>query len=246
MKIEDLKVGLYFTLPEENLAETRKYGNNFDEEPELRNRLKFYTVIKHGNEWYMLNTLCLPYPRYEDRISLKYGDKVNLEKYIKQITREQDSIYEKAISYRNPCRIKLTQKALDLFDFAFDLRDCKTLVIREANDYKERDIIEVALSGPITVTGPVTQILTNKNNKPDPTQQQLAALREFSDKIKLPYFNIAALEALLENFENIEGKNEELFKEIKTYSNKIKEIKQELKIMDDNFKWFDPETGIIK
>ena len=30
MNIKDLKVGLYFTLPEDNLAETRKHGNNFN------------------------------------------------------------------------------------------------------------------------------------------------------------------------------------------------------------------------
>ena len=234
MKIEDLKVGLYFTLPEENLEETRKYGNDFNKDCYWEDRYNFYTVISHENQWYMLNTRSIPYYSLED--------KKDLEKYMEKITKKQDDIYMSAPLYKNPCRITLTQNVLDLFNFAFDLRDCKALERRESQDYKKEDVFEVVLYNP----GPNMSFLVKKDTKPDAKQQQLAILRDFSDKVKAPPCYTIYHENLLKELEEIEGKNEVLVEEIRAYTDKIKEFEEELENMENNFEWFDPMTGRVK
>lgn len=144
--------------------------------------------------------------------------------------------------YKNPCRITLTQNVLDLFNFAFDLRDCKALERRESQDYKKEDVFEVVLYNP----GPNMSFLVKKDTKPDAKQQQLAILRDFSDKVKAPPYYTIYHENLLKELEEIEGKNEVLVEEIRAYTDKIKEFEEELENMENNFEWFDPMTGRVK
>lgn len=79
MNTTELRAGLYFTLPEENLEKTRKLGNNYMVDNPYWNRNKYYTVVEFEGKWYMVN-VSTTY-RVEDRFK---KHTINLLKRIKE------------------------------------------------------------------------------------------------------------------------------------------------------------------
>ena len=236
MNIKDLKVGLYFTLPEENLVETREHGNNFNERFPHDQRYTYYTPVKHQDEWYMINTYQLP--------SFHVKDEKNIEQYIEKMENNQTSFWSSPYNYYHSCQIKLDQDVLDLFDFVFDLRDCKVLEREEAKNYNREDFIEIELYWEHNY--PRGIILAKKDKNPDVQMQQLKILNDLSNYMKTPYFSQHGYNISIEKLENIQGYNEKVLEEVKIWTNKIKEMQEEIEKLEDSFEWIDPRYGRIK
>ena len=236
MKIEDLKVGLYFTLPEDNLAETKKYGNNFNDRFPDNQRYTYYTAVKYQEEWYMVNTYQLQYFYVEDE--------KNIDQYIKKIEEKQSSFCNNPYGYYYTCRIKLNQEVLDLFDFEFDLRDCKILEREEARNYKREDFFEVQFYWEHNYPSGI--ILAKKENRPDIQMQQIRILDDLSSSMNIPYFSQYGYDRNIEKLKNLEGHNEKVLEEVKILANKIKEMQEEIEKLEDSFELLDPRYGKIK
>lgn len=236
MNIKDLKVGLYFTLPEDNLAETRKHGNNFNERFPDDQRYKYYTAVKNEDEWYMINTYQIPYFYVEDE--------KNIEQYIEKMEREQNFFWNSPFSFYHSCQIKLDQDVLDLFDFAFDLRDCKVLEREEARNYNREDFIEIELYWEHNY--PRGIILTKKETKPNVKQQQMKILDDLANDIKVPYFSQYSYDMDIKKLKNLPEHNEKVLEEVKIWANKIKEMQEEINKLQEIFEWIDPRYGKIK
>lgn len=236
MNIKDLKVGLYFTLPEDNLEKTREYGNNFNERFPHDQRYTYYTAVKHQDEWYMINTYQLP--------SFHVKDEKNIEQYIEKMENNQTSFWSSPYNYYHSCQIKLDQEILDLFNFAFDLRDCKILEREEAENYKRKDLIEIQLYWEHNYPNGI--ILTKKDTNPDAKQQQMKMLDDLSNSMKVPYFSQYGYDRNVEKFEKLEEHNEKVLEEVKVWANKIKEMQEEINKLQETFEWIDPRYGKIK
>lgn len=236
MRIKDLKVGLYFTLPEENLVYTMKHGNHFNEDYLYDQRYTYYTAVKYQDNWYMINTYQLP--------SFHVKDEKNIEQYIEKMERSQSLFCNKPYGYYYTCRIKLNQEVLDLFNFAFDLRDCKVLEREEAENYNRGDLIEIQLYWEHNYPNGI--ILTKKDTNPDVKQQQIKILRDLSSSMKAPYFSQYGFDRNVEKFEKLEGHNEKVLEEVKVWANKIKEMEEEINKLEESFEWIDPRYGKIK
>lgn len=236
MRIENLKVGLYFTLPEENLVETREHGNNFNKRFPDDQRYKYYTAVKNEDEWYMINTYQLPHFYVEDE--------KNIEQYIEKMERNQTLFCNSPYGYYHTCKIKLDQDVLDLFDFVFDLRDCKVLEREEAENYNREDFIEIELYWEHNY--PRGIILAKKDKNPDVQMQQLKILNDLSNYMKTPYFSQHGYNISIEKLEKLDGHSEKLLEEVKMWSNKIKEMQDEINKLEKSFEWIDPRYGKIK
>ena len=236
MNIKDLEVGLYFTLPEENLAKTREYGNNFNDRFPYDQRYTYYTAVKYQEEWYMVNTYQLP------SFHVKYEK--NIEQYIKKMEDSQSSFWAGPYNYYYSCQIKLDQEILDLFDFAFDIRDCKVLEREEAENYKRKDLIEIQLYWEHNYPNGI--ILTKKDIYPDTRMQQMKILNDLSNSMKVPYFSQYGYDINIKKFEKLEGHNEKVLEEVKIWANKIKEMQEEINKLEETFEWIDPRYGKIK
>lgn len=231
MEIKDLKTCLYFTLPKENIEKTYDLGNRYDlNDPEYyRNR--FYTAIEHEGNWYMVNTYHFP--------TIKCN---TIERAIRNIKRKQEEAFEEVEDYMFPCKIKLTDETLSLFEFVFDLEECKFVSLEDKDDYRDKDLYKVELFK--DHPWPYYLIVAKKETKKDPRKIQGRILYDLSETIKAPrYIEYAAKEAIKE-LESIEGADKELNEEAKLYLSKIKEYQEELMSLD--FKWLDPEDGQIK
>ena len=233
MNIKDLKVGLYFTLPEENLEETRKYGNNFNDRFPYDQRYTYYTVLEDKGQWYMINTYQLP--------KIYVADKKDVFQYIEKMEITQSLSCNSPYNYFYTCRIKLDQDVLDLFDFEFDLRDCKILEKEEAENYKRKDFIYAQFYWKHNYPNGI--ILTKKDKNPDVQMQQLKILNDLSESIKAPNFFQYAYDLNIEKLEKLDGHNEKLLEEVKIWSNKIKEMQDEINNLEKSFEWIDPRTG---
>lgn len=236
MKIEDLKVGLYFTLPEENLVYTMKHGNHFNEDHLGDQRYTYYTAVKHQDEWYMINTYQLP--------SFHVKDEKNIEQYIEKMEDSQTSFWSSPYNYYYSCQIKLNQEVLDLFDFEFDLRDCKVLEREEARNYNREDFIEIELYWEHNY--PRGIILAKKETKPDVRQQQMKILDDLAKDLKVPYFFQYSYNKAIKELEDLPENNKKVLEEVKIWANKIKEMQEEIEKLEDSFEWIDPRYGRIK
>lgn len=236
MRIEDLKTGLYFILPVENLEKTAGYGNKYNKQYPHDQRYKYYTAVKNKEEWYMINTYQLSYFYVK-------GSK-NINEYLEKIEQNQTRFCHDPYNYYYTCRIELTQEVLDLFDFVFDLRNYKILDKEEAEEYSRKDLLNVQLYREHNYPSGI--LIAEKNTQPDVRQQQIKILRDLADSIKAPSFNHYTHDKYIDKLENLEGVDKGLLKETKIWINKIKEMSEEINKLQDSFEWINPQYGTIK
>lgn len=236
MKIQDLKTGLYFTLSKENLEKTAEYGNSYNTRFHSDQRYTYYTAVKHKDAWYMLNTYQLS--------SFYVRDMQSIDEYLEKIEQNQSRFYDSTYNYCYSCRIKLTQKLLNLFDFSFDLRNYKILSKDEAKEYRRKDLLEVQLYWEHRYPNGI--IITKKENTQDSRQQQLKFLDDLASSIKAPCFNQYAYDKYIQKMEDLYNANEEVLEEVKIWANKIKEMSEEISNLQDSFTCINPHYGTLK
>lgn len=232
MNISELKTGLYFTLPEKNIEKTRDIGNTYDLNDYHNYRFELYTPIKYENNWYMINTYYFP--------KLKYP---NMERCIRDINNKQEDAYENAALTRFPCKIKLTDESLKLFEFSFDLRNYKIIDLEDIKDYQREDIKFVSLFN-MGSFWPKFIAITKTETKKDPKAMQIRITEQLAKYTQLLPYNKHVIAQTIRELDAIENADLTLNNEIKERLAKIKSCYEE--IMNLDFEWLDPEIGTIK
>lgn len=231
MNTTELRTGLYFTLPKENIEKTYDLGNRYDlNDPEYY-RTRFYTAIEHEGNWYMVNTYHFP--------TIKCN---TIESAIRSIKRKQEDAFEEVEDYMFPCKIKLTDETLSLFKFIFDLEECKFVSLEDKDDYRDKYLYKVELFK--GHPWPYYLIVAKKETKKDPRKTQGRILYDLSETIKAPRYIEYVADNAIKELESIEGADKELNEEVKLYLSKIKEYQEDINNL--GFKWLDPEDGQIK
>lgn len=231
MNTTELRAGLYFTLPEENLEKTRKLGNNYMVDNPYWNRNKYYTVVEFEGKWYMVN-VSTTY-RVEDRFK---KHTINLLKRIKET---QEESYYKSGRELDSCLIKLNDKSLSLFNFEFDLRDKDIVNKEDVKLYKWGDVeLEFLCSG---------QHLRfkNKNTKPDLMFVQYEEIDKLAEKQNFPRTNEYAYKETIKCLKEMDVDNKELIEEVEKYFKLLKNVEDQLEKAKEDFKWIDPTNGEI-
>lgn len=231
MKTTELRTGLYFTLPDENLEKTRKLGNNYIVENPYWNRNKYYTAIEFEGNWYMVN-VSTTY-RVEDRF------KKHTITFLKRIKETQEESYYKSGRELESCLIKLNDKSLSLFNFEFNLRDKDIVNKEEVKLYKWGDVeFEFLCSG---------QHLRfkDKDTKPDPMFIQSEEIDKLAEKQSFPRTNEYAYKETIKCLKEMDIDNKELIEEVEKYFKLLKNVEDQLEKAKEDFKWIDPTNGEI-
>lgn len=216
MKIEELKPCLYFTISDENFKKLRE----IDEDCYITKSDYFnlYTAIKYRDIWYMTSSAS----------TISYNSYKNLGAFIRILKDFQDCLYIQDSA------IELTNEVLNLFDFEFDLEECK--VVDYPEDYNFKDLIFARLD--IDTTIKERLILIDKNIKKTPIKKQERILSNLSEEIKPPRYNKEEAENILDRAKK---ENSEIYDELKIYIKKVKEFEEDLKRI--KFKHINPRTG---
>lgn len=218
MKVKDLKPCLYFSISDENFKKLRE----IDEDCHItKNDFFLYTAVKYKDVWFMTSSAS----------TISYKSYKNLNTFIR-IIKEYQSCF-----YIQDSAIEITDEVLDLFDFEFDLEECK--VVDYPEDYNFKDLIFARLTIDTTVKEPL--ILIDKNIKKTPIKKQERILSNLSEEIKPPRYNKEEAEKILDRAKK---ENLEIYNELKIYIKKVKELEEDLKRM--NFKHINPRTGKAK
>lgn len=228
MKVNELRTGLYFSIDYDNRMELKVMGIDINfKEP-------YFTAIKFKDEWYMINT---------NDFDRMYAD--TIDEYIDLIDKKQEQSYYNSSGILMKRRIKLTDKILDLFDFKFDLRDCKILTKREAEDYKWDEIFKVRLYREQNY--PDCLYLVKKETGKNLDLARYNVIDEMKKYIIPPEYDEYTLEKTINKLKELETKEDDkLYIELVEYTNKIKEMTEELSNMKERFEFINPKTGKIR
>ena len=232
MKIEELKPCLYFTIKKEHLD--KLYSNRPGDYSFLETDLyenDFYTAIKMGDNWYMVNDSDFPLENCK-----------TVEEYIEYIKNNQYEIYHYIRKYSYKPEIKLNQKELDKFNLVFDLEECEVVNYGEERDYKIEDVINAGLFNRDNF--PYYISLIKKGTQKDERYIQANILDKLSKTLSPPSYDETELERALSKFDELDDKNEELIEDLKTYAEQIKKCQEGIYNMD--LKWLDVKTGRIR
>lgn len=232
MKIEELKPCLYFNIKPKDLDKLyldeaydyRILDENWYED-------NFYTAIKMGDDWYMVNDSDFPLSNCR-----------TIEEYIEYIKNNQYEIYHYIREYSYKPEIKLNQKKLNKFKLAFDLEECEVVNYGEERDYKIEDVIRAGLFNRDNF--PYYVVLIKKGTQKDERYIQGRILDDLSNTLRPPSYNETELKRALIKFDELDDKNEELIEDLKTYAERIKKCQEEIYNID--LKWLDVRTGRIR
>lgn len=231
MKTTELRVGLYFTLPEENLEKTKKLGNDYVVDNPCWNRDKYYTAVEFEGEWYMVNVSTT----YD--VENRYRN--NTEDFLIRLEDTQEKTYFRSGRGLDNCLVKLDDNALSLFKFEFDLRDKTLLSKEEAKNYKWGDVeFEFLCSG---------QYLRfkDKDTKLDPMFVQYEKVHGLAKSQSFPRRNDYAYKETIKCLKALNVDNKELIEEIEKYFKLLKNMEEQLEKAKEDFKWIDPTNGEI-
>lgn len=231
MNTTELRTGLYFTLPEENLEKTRDLGNDYILHDPLWGRDKYYTTIKYQEDWYMINVSTTAW------IDEKYAK--DTETFLKKMEEYQGASALNSGWESNSCFIKLNDKALSLFNFEFDIRDKEIIGKEEFRYYKPGEIEFERLAKWLTLC------LKDKDTKPDPMFVQYEEIDKLAEKQRFPRTNEYAYKETIKCLKEMDVDNKELIEEVEKYFKLLKTLEDQLEKAKDDFKWIDPTNGEI-
>lgn len=231
MNTTELRTGLYFTLPKENLEKTRELGNDYMVDNPYWNRNKYYTVVEFEGKWYMVNVSTT----YD--VENRYRE--NTEDFLKRLEETQKQSYYKSGRELDSCLVKLDDKSLNLFNFEFDLRNKTLLSKEEAQNYKWGEVeFEFLCSGQYVR-------FKDEDTKPDLMFVQYEEIDKLAEKQNFPRTNEYAYKETIKCLKEMDVDNKELIEEVEKYFKLLKNVEDQLEKAKEDFKWIDPTNGEV-
>lgn len=231
MKTTELRTGLYFTLPKENLEKTRELGNDYILHNPYWKRRTYYTAIKFEDEWYMINVYTTAW------IDDEYTK--DTEIFLKRMEEFPGTSALESGWSDNSCLIKLNDESLSLFNFEFDIRDKEIIDAEEFRYYKPGEIKFEHLSS--------WQFLCfkDKDTKKDPIFVQYQKIDRLAEVQGFPKTNKNMYEDTIKYLKEMDVDNQGIIEEIEKYCESLKNMEHQLEEMKKDFKWIDPTNGRI-